>query len=424
MVNSEDRNTGLRNAASKGDAAKVRELLAGASDVNATDKFGNTALIYAALNGHAEVVRVLLDSGAGTGARNQIGKTARDVAAKNGHAAVVELLDAFKSRPNEALPPAQAVRERPSLLRAAHEGDADAVGALLAEGTDVDARDDQQWTPLMVATVRGHAGVVKSLLGGGADVNARNAKGWGALMLAVSLGDAEMLRVLLSGGADSNLRDKEGRTPLISAADENNVECLKILLAHGADVNAGDQHGETAATIAARHGHTEAFDLLCRAGAESAAPVAAPALENSYDLKNPEEAFRSIWREQEAGGAREARDVEEAGGATAQPRGAIVETPTTPDAQALALAQPRPESLERLIAALEALRHGEPASRAPSAAEVAHKILLTLPEAAVLTGLSRDRLRQAAREGTLKAQMIGRRWRIKRADLDEYVRNL
>ncbi|MDF5718102.1 MAG: helix-turn-helix domain-containing protein [Rhizonema sp. NSF051] len=55
---------------------------------------------------------------------------------------------------------------------------------------------------------------------------------------------------------------------------------------------------------------------------------------------------------------------------------------------------------------------------------IADKLLLTLPEAQALTGLSREFLREAISNGTLKAAVIGRSWRIKRSDLEEYVAGL
>jgi excisionase family DNA binding protein len=42
-------------------------------------------------------------------------------------------------------------------------------------------------------------------------------------------------------------------------------------------------------------------------------------------------------------------------------------------------------------------------------------------EAAQLSGLSRGHLREAIEEKKLKARIIGRGWRVKRADLDAYV---
>jgi excisionase family DNA binding protein len=41
-----------------------------------------------------------------------------------------------------------------------------------------------------------------------------------------------------------------------------------------------------------------------------------------------------------------------------------------------------------------------------------------------LSGLSRNHLRQVIEEKKLKARIIGRGWRVKRGDLDAYVKKL
>ena len=56
--------------------------------------------------------------------------------------------------------------------------------------------------------------------------------------------------------------------------------------------------------------------------------------------------------------------------------------------------------------------------------EIADKPLLKLDEAAALTGLSRDILRKAISDNQLKGKLIGRAYRIKRADLDKYIEKL
>ncbi len=55
---------------------------------------------------------------------------------------------------------------------------------------------------------------------------------------------------------------------------------------------------------------------------------------------------------------------------------------------------------------------------------IADKPLLKLDEAAALTGLSRDTLRKAIEIKKLKGKMIGKAFRIKRDDLDEYIKKL
>jgi excisionase family DNA binding protein len=82
--------------------------------------------------------------------------------------------------------------------------------------------------------------------------------------------------------------------------------------------------------------------------------------------------------------------------------------------------------LERMASAMEATRRaippGEPS--APPSVPIADKPLLKLAEAAALTGLSRGILREAIDAGKLKARIIGRGWRVKRDELDAYVKKL
>ena len=63
-------------------------------------------------------------------------------------------------------------------------------------------------------------------------------------------------------------------------------------------------------------------------------------------------------------------------------------------------------------------------SPAVTVTDLAHKLTLSLAEAAQLAGLSRNHLREAITEGKLKARIIGRGWRVKRSDLDAYVKKL
>ncbi len=70
--------------------------------------------------------------------------------------------------------------------------------------------------------------------------------------------------------------------------------------------------------------------------------------------------------------------------------------------------------------AVEAARHN---GRAPGVA-VADKLMLSLAEAAQLANVSRNHLRAAIEDKKLKARIIGRGWRVKRDDLDLYVKKL
>jgi excisionase family DNA binding protein len=80
-----------------------------------------------------------------------------------------------------------------------------------------------------------------------------------------------------------------------------------------------------------------------------------------------------------------------------------------------------PSDNERFLALLEAIT-ARPESTAP--ASIGEKILLTLSDASALTSLSANHLRDALHTGKLKGKIIGRGWKIKRADLDLYVKKL
>jgi ankyrin repeat protein len=88
-----------------------------------------------------------------------------------------------------------------ALLRAAREGNADTVKALLAgQGADVNVTDERGSTPLLEAARYGHDDVVRVLLAAGANFKARDKEGKTALMLAAAGGHDEVVRVLKQAG--------------------------------------------------------------------------------------------------------------------------------------------------------------------------------------------------------------------------------
>jgi excisionase family DNA binding protein len=84
-----------------------------------------------------------------------------------------------------------------------------------------------------------------------------------------------------------------------------------------------------------------------------------------------------------------------------------------------------PQDRERFIVALEAIAsHEQTRAGLVATAGLGEKIMLTLADAAALSSLSTGHLRDALRAGQLKGKIIGRGWKIKRADLDLYVKKL
>ncbi len=80
------------------------------------------------------------------------------------------------------------------------------------------------------------------------------------------------------------------------------------------------------------------------------------------------------------------------------------------------------EGLNHLADVLKAIREEQEIDRLT--VPIQHKLTLSLAEASALAGISRQRLRAAIKDGTLTAQVIGRGYRVKRTDLEDYVDSL
>lgn len=90
--------------------------------------------------------------------------------------------------------------------------------------------------------------------------------------------------------------------------------------------------------------------------------------------------------------------------------------PTTRDSEAS-------QVVAQLLQAV--LTHGiEAQNKVLPLVPVSQKLMLSLVEAAELSGLSKGILREAINKKKLKAKIIGRGWRVKRSDLDAYIQKL
>ncbi|MCY3611000.1 MAG: ankyrin repeat domain-containing protein [Gemmatimonadetes bacterium] len=158
----------VADAAMRGDAAAVRDLIADGADVNAAQGDGMTALHWAASNRDPGLAHMLLEAGADIGAGTRIGRyTPLHVAAQAGAGEVVELLLGAGADPDAPITVGGAARP---LHLAAAAGSERGVRALAAAGADVNAAEES-WaqTPLIFAASKGRTEVVAALLAAGAD---------------------------------------------------------------------------------------------------------------------------------------------------------------------------------------------------------------------------------------------------------------
>ncbi|MBN3310300.1 KDIS Kinase, partial [Amia calva] len=155
------------------------------------------------------------------------------------------------------------------LMLAAEQGNVEIVQELLNKGANVNLDDADSWTALISASKEGHTEVVKELLSNNANLEHRDMGGWTALMWAAYKGQTEVANMLLAKGANPNITGQQYSVyPIIWAAGRGHAEIVHLLLQYGAKVNCSDKYGTTPLIWAARKGHYDSVMHLLENGAD------------------------------------------------------------------------------------------------------------------------------------------------------------
>ena len=163
-------------------------------------------------------------------------------------------------------------RVTPLHASAAH-GHVDTFSLLIDRFQNLDIRGSSDQTPLHSVSWRGdsreYLEIGKRLLDRGANVNACDDEDWTPLHFAAHNGRLEFARMLLEHGAAINAPDDKGRTPLHRASKNCHVEVVLLLLKYGADLNACDDYGRTPSALASNYGRGNIVDLLSKYSTKS-----------------------------------------------------------------------------------------------------------------------------------------------------------
>lgn len=260
--------TPLMYAARQGSLDTAKTLVDASANLNLTDPDGTTALILAIINGHFDTAAMLTGRGADPNITDEAGMAALYAAVDVhtlgevfGHPThptsdKLSALDLMKilldhgANPNAKLKTPTLQRAHtpgePSLnagstplMRAAKNGDSEAMRLLLKYGADPNAYQKEHDTPLMFAAGLG--------------------RGTGAFTKDYAT-EAELLeavKVLVAAGADVNAVNDTGETPLHYGAQASD-DIVRFLAAHGAKLDAKDSKGRTPVEMAlgvGLHGH-------------------------------------------------------------------------------------------------------------------------------------------------------------------------
>ena len=179
-------------ALERGDLDQVKRHIAWGTDIRSPLPDGRTPLHVVAADGREVFVRLLLDHGADPTARDATGHTPLETALLNGRIQVVMVL----------APRGTALDANALLLEIARQGvsDRDGIDFLRRRGANLETRDANGDTPLIIAVRQNDRVLVRHLLDRGANPFATDAAGHSVLAIADALGHEDVARLLRRQG--------------------------------------------------------------------------------------------------------------------------------------------------------------------------------------------------------------------------------
>lgn len=166
-----------------------------------------------------------------------------------------------KARPDGSLPLAWAAEtQNPALVK-----------LLLDKGAkpDVDTKQTQNFSPLVVACQRGDPIIVAAILDAGADVNRATTTGISPLALCAGSSSVAIVNRLLDSGANVDAADETGQTPLMWAAAKGQLDTMQLLISKNADINRITVKGFTPLFFALTSANPQAPMMLMAKGADT-----------------------------------------------------------------------------------------------------------------------------------------------------------
>ncbi|KAK5859237.1 hypothetical protein PBY51_003318 [Eleginops maclovinus] len=242
------------------DTAKLMKILQ-PQDVDLTLEGGGSLLHHAVTLGNEEAVKFLLLNNANPNFANARGSTPLHLATEKHLKPLAELLLGRRSTNINAKDEDQYT----ALHWAAQIGDEAITRLLLDRGAAINETDGQGRTPAHVACQHGQENVIRVLLSRGVDVRIRGKDNWTALHFASWQGHLGIVKLLVKqAGADVNGQTTDGRTPLHLASYRGQYRVARILIELGADIHMTAAGLNAPLHVAAETGHTSTSRLLIK----------------------------------------------------------------------------------------------------------------------------------------------------------------
>ena len=212
----------------------IEYLISQKVDLDKKDAGGHTALMYAAAEGQEYTVVLLVEAGADKSIIDANGYTASDYAEEEKEYDTRDYLEGKTTNIHGTDVPASETDsdtrgERPAIHQATLDGLIEKVQRMVAQGTDVNTRDDYGRTPLHISAAENHNIDMQVLIDLGADINAQDNQGRTPMMYAAAAGKGEAVALLVSKVADVNIQDVDGMRAYEWAQSGGNSDLAKFL---------------------------------------------------------------------------------------------------------------------------------------------------------------------------------------------------
>ena len=178
---------------------------------------------------------------------------------------------------------------RTGLLGSACTGEVDEVERFIENGVDLNARDYEDHTPLMLAAKEGHSKIVKMLIEAGADIHLYSVREKSALQIAAKHGKVECLKLLTEAGAVMKTNDEyyeeELDFALMSAVNYGRIEASKTLIEAGAfDLKKEKSYASSSYNESVEKGYIDLVRLMIERGADPGRALIVAARKGNRDM--------------------------------------------------------------------------------------------------------------------------------------------
>eukprot|EP00803_Ostreobium_quekettii_P008573 evm.model.scf_15EXC.6 EVM.evm.TU.scf_15EXC.6 scf_15EXC:113569-121577(+) len=169
--------TPLIVASVRGHLVIVNVLLLAGAEKDGRSRFGETAIYTVSASGPTDVALALIEAGVDVDIAESGGWTPLNIAVKAGRAPIARALIKANADPNKGNWRGDTPLHMVSFSSVGPEDPIFIARDLLDAGSNLEARDNLGWTPLMWASHFGHAGILQLLLDEGANPDVRGNEG-------------------------------------------------------------------------------------------------------------------------------------------------------------------------------------------------------------------------------------------------------